>query len=188
MVRIHPGQPHTKGPIERSGLFCCQRSTLAESNHGATAIQRPNPFQTIPGQHRARLHADPASDTRRAPESINGAPCTLGSGTAMRNEAHPAAARLMRPVSGAASIQPAQPPPPTSNRMIQPGCVTDGERARASQAPKRQKPGNAGLLQRLPRRTSAMRTRWISAWRTGSRGGPCAGRPSYAQLHGRRGS
>lgn len=54
--------------------------------------------------------------------------------------------------------------------------------------PKRQKPGNAGLLKQRPRRTGAQQTRWISAWRTGSRDVPYADRPSYARLHGRRGS
>lgn len=54
--------------------------------------------------------------------------------------------------------------------------------------PKRQKPGMAGLLKWAPRRTGTQQTRWISAWRTGSRDGPCADRPSYARLRGRHGS
>lgn len=58
----------------------------------------------------------------------------------------------------------------------------------ASTTAKRQKPGNAGLLKQSSQQAGTQQTRWISAWRTGSRDGPCADRPSYARLHGRRGS
>lgn len=60
--------------------------------------------------------------------------------------------------------------------------------APTAQTPKRQKPGMAGLLKQAPRRTGTQQTRWISAWRTGSRDGPCADRPSYARLRERHGS
>ncbi|MBB6572520.1 hypothetical protein FHT07_000662 [Xanthomonas arboricola] len=60
--------------------------------------------------------------------------------------------------------------------------------APTAQTAKRQKPGMAGLLKQAPRRTGTQQTRWISAWRTGSRDGPCADRPSYARLRERHGS
>ncbi len=55
---------------------------------------------------------------------------------------------------------------------------------------KRQKPGRGRAFAYLPAgsRRIPRQARWISAWRTGWRDVPCAGRPSYARLHGRHGS
>jgi hypothetical protein len=55
---------------------------------------------------------------------------------------------------------------------------------------KRQKPGRGRAFAVLPAgsRRIPRQARWISAWRTGWRDGPCADRPSYARLHGRHGS
>ena len=55
---------------------------------------------------------------------------------------------------------------------------------------KRQKPGRSRAFAYLPAgsRRIPRQARWISAWRTGWRDVPCAGRPSYARLHGRHGS
>ena len=56
--------------------------------------------------------------------------------------------------------------------------------------PKRQKPGRSRAFafpsSGPPKEPN--QAQQISAWRTGWRGGPCADRPSYARLRGRRGS
>ncbi|MBB4757593.1 hypothetical protein FHT15_002280 [Xanthomonas campestris] len=106
-----------------------------------------------------------------------GRPCTDAAAAARllaREEGHAAPAKLPDPAPERPALRPSTPRPPSAESRCAP--------------PKRQKPGMAGLLKQAPRRTGAQQTRWISAWRTGSRDGPCADRPSYARLRGRHGS
>jgi hypothetical protein len=106
-----------------------------------------------------------------------GRPCTDAAAAARllaREEGHAAPAGLPDPAPERPALRPSTPRPPSAESR----CAL----------PKRQKPGMAGLLKRAPRRTGTQQTRWISAWRTGSRDGPCADRPSYARLRGRHGS
>ncbi len=106
-----------------------------------------------------------------------GRPCTDAAAAARllaREEGHAAPVKLPDPAPQRPALRPSTPRPPSAESRCAP--------------PKRQKPGMAGLLKRAPRRTGTQQTRWISAWRTGSRDGPCADRPSYARLRGRHGS
>jgi hypothetical protein len=73
-----------------------------------------------------------------------------------------------------------------------PGCsfLAPGTALGNAASQKRQKPGQGRAFAVLPAgsRRIPRQARWISAWRTGWRDVPCAGRPSYARLRGRHGS
>ena len=133
-------------------------------------------------------------------------------GTALQAPERPAASGWAGPRSGTCSVS----RQPTRAGLARPMCragalalalavsVTFGGAAAAAEhgsalpppaltdiAPqKRQKPGRGRAFAVLPAgsRRIPRQARWISAWRTGWRDVPCAGRPSYARLHGRHGS
>ncbi len=105
-----------------------------------------------------------------------GRPCTDAAAAARllaREEGHAAPAKLPDPAPKDLPCDPARPGHERRVTMRTPETT----KARHGRAFEAGAPANR-----------TQQTRWISAWRTGSRDGPCADRPSYARLRGRHGS
>lgn len=197
MVRIHPGQPNTqKRPIERSAFFFCLARGLAQAlrayaPHLAAQDVGPSPSAStsprlsarplgLQGGYSTRWNADRwkqarAYELHRKHFGSRARDLEREAGNLPATPDLQSGRRSPKPVSRSNEAEPRRPP------LHLPAQTTTLER---------QKPGRSRAFAWSPAgsRGSPRQARWISAWRTGWRDGPCADRPSYARLRGRRGS
>lgn len=183
---IGGSNPSGAAKHERSDLtigpFCCPTASAQHSGNGARAQPAPRS-----NSDRRRRRPTPPSSGRDA------APARRG--TTRRTGHSQAAPRPPR--AGAATAATCyemttqrlrKPPGPAKETCLATQHIAGTDCRRPLRRPKTTKARHGRALKQAPRRTGTQQTRWISAWRTGSRDGPCADRPSYARLRERHGS